>query len=154
MSIQLNSTSPGLFLWNGNNAVAIHLTGQVISAASPAAPGEIIVIYAGGLGRTAPDTTAGQLATAAFPIYYASQFQVLFNGIPSPPASILYAGLSPGFAGLYQINLRLPPNLTPNPQIQLAVRRSGEPCVDRAGRSVTCGSKHLQRKAGGPRFTL
>ncbi len=121
VNIQLNSTSPGLFLWNGNNAVAVHLSGQVISAAAPAVPGEIVVLYAAGLGRTAPDTVAGQLATEAFPIYYASQFQVLFNGTACPPGNVLYAGLTPGFAGLYQINLVLPANLTANPQIQIAV---------------------------------
>jgi uncharacterized protein (TIGR03437 family) len=121
VSIQLNSTSPGLFIWNGNNAVAVHLSGQAISATAPAVPGEIVVIYAAGLGRTSPDTTAGQLATEAFPIYFASQFQVLFNGKACPPGSVLYAGLAPGFAGLYQINLRLPSNLTANPQIQIAV---------------------------------
>jgi uncharacterized protein (TIGR03437 family) len=121
VSIQLNSTSPGLFLWNGNNAVAVHLNGQVISAASPAVPGEIVVLYAAGLGRTSPDTANGQLATSAFSLYYASQLQVLLNGTPVPPGSILYAGLAPGFAGLYQLNLQLPAGLTANPQIQVAV---------------------------------
>jgi uncharacterized protein (TIGR03437 family) len=121
VNIQLNSTSPGLFLWNGNNAVAVHLNGQSISPTAPAVPGEIVVLYAGGLGRTAPDATSGQLATEAFPIYYSSQLQVLFNGIPCAPRNVLYAGLAPGFAGLYQINLLLPSDLAANPQIQLQV---------------------------------
>src|SRR5262249_42038186 len=73
VNIQLNTTSPGLFFWGGNNAIATHLNGLLVSALLPARPGEIIVIYAGGLGRTAPDIAGGQLATAAFPIYYASQ---------------------------------------------------------------------------------
>lgn len=121
VSIHLNSTSPGLFLWNGNNAVAGHLNGTALSATSPAVPGEIVVIYAAGLGRTSPDTTSGQLATSAFQIYYLSQLQILLNGVPCPPANVLYAGLAPGFAGLYQINLRLPYDVTANPQIQVSV---------------------------------
>jgi uncharacterized protein (TIGR03437 family) len=121
VSIQLNNTSPGLFLWNGNSAVAVHLNGQVISPTSPATPGEIVVVYAGGLGRTAPDATSGQLATAAFPIYYQSELQVLLNGVVCPPGSVLYAGLAPGFAGLYQINLVLPADLAANPQIQIGI---------------------------------
>src|SRR5580658_3758097 len=48
VNLELNSTSPGLFLWNGS-AIAVHLNGVIISAASPAAPGEIVVIYAAGL---------------------------------------------------------------------------------------------------------
>jgi uncharacterized protein (TIGR03437 family) len=121
VSIQLNATSPGLFLWNGNNAVAGHLNGVALSDASPAVPGEIVVIYAEGLGRTSPDTASGQLATSAFQIYYLSQLQVLLNGIPCPPGNVLYAGLAPGFAGLYQINLRLPDDIAANPQIQVSV---------------------------------
>jgi uncharacterized protein (TIGR03437 family) len=120
VNIQLSNTSPGLFLWNGN-ALAAHLSGAVISPTSPAVPGETIILYAGGLGRTSPDTVSGELATGAFPIYYLSQLQILFNGVPCPPGSILYAGLAPGFAGLYQINLVLPAKLTANPAIQIAV---------------------------------
>jgi uncharacterized protein (TIGR03437 family) len=121
VSILLNSTSPGLFLWNGNNAVAGHLNGVALSDASPAVPGEIVVIYAEGLGRTSPDTTSGQLATSAFPIYYLSQLQILLNAKPCPPGNVLYAGLAPGFAGLYQINLRLPADVGANPQIRVSV---------------------------------
>lgn len=120
VNFQVTATSPGLFLYNGA-ALAVHLNGDVISPTEPAAPGEIIVIYANGLGRTSPDAPAGQLATAAFSIYYAPQLQVLLNGIPCPAGSVLYAGLTPGFAGLYQINLTLPPDAPPNPYIQVVI---------------------------------
>src|SRR5215831_10528339 len=43
VKIQLNNTSPGFFLWNGSNAVAVHLNGQLVSPTSPAIGGEIIV---------------------------------------------------------------------------------------------------------------
>jgi uncharacterized protein (TIGR03437 family) len=119
--IQLNNTSPGLFLWNVNYAVAEHLNGSVISAASPAASGEIIIVYAAGLGLTSPGTVTGQLVTAAASILYKSQLQVLLDGVAIPASGILYAGLTPGFAGLYQINLQLPTGLSPNPEIQLAI---------------------------------
>jgi uncharacterized protein (TIGR03437 family) len=121
VNITLNSTSPGFFVCKVNNVVAAHLNGQVITADLPAMPGETIVIFAGGLGRTAPDARGGQLATAAFPLYYFSQLQVLLNGTPTAPGSILYAGLAPGFAGLYQINLKLPADLAGNPEIRVAV---------------------------------
>jgi uncharacterized protein (TIGR03437 family) len=127
IKIQLTNTSPGLFLWNGNNAVAVHLNGEIISATSPAKSGEIIVVYAAGLGRTSPDTSSGRLATAAAPIYYFSQLQVLLNGLPVPAGSITYAGLTPGFAGLYQINLKLPAGLSPNPEIRVAIGQQVSP---------------------------
>jgi uncharacterized protein (TIGR03437 family) len=45
----------------------------------------------------------------------------LLNGQALNPLTVPYAGLTPGFAGLYQVNFYLPGNCPPNPQIQLAV---------------------------------
>jgi len=50
-----------------------------------------------------------------------SSLQVLLNGIAIDPKTVPYAGLTPGFAGLYQVNFYLPGNCPPNPQIQLAI---------------------------------
>jgi uncharacterized protein (TIGR03437 family) len=127
VDLQIHDTSPGLFLWGDNQPVAIHLDGQLISDELPALPGEIVVIYAGGLGHTTPDITGGHLATAAFPISFGPQLQVLLDGVPCPPGGILYAGLAPGFAGLYQINLQLPPDAPPNPEIQLSIGEDSSP---------------------------
>ncbi len=126
-AIQIHNTSPGLFLWANNQPIAVHLSGELISDLSPALPGEIIVMFAAGLGHTMPDVPGGQLAVAGFPIRLAQQFQVLFDGVACPPASILYAGLAPGFAGLYQINLRVPSDAPPNPEIQLTVGEDASP---------------------------
>ena len=129
VKIQLNSTAPGLFPWGGNLAIATHLNGSLISAASPAAGGEIIVIYAAGLGRTTPDTTSGRVAPAAAEILAAPQMQVMLAGTSVPPANILYAGLAPGFAGLYQINLKLPAGLPVNPEIRIAIGSQISPAL-------------------------
>jgi uncharacterized protein (TIGR03437 family) len=120
VQIQLNSTAPGCFEWNGL-ILAAHLNGALISAASPATPGEIVVIYVAGLGRTSPDTISGKLVTSAATIVAASQTQVLLAGKPAPAANLLYVGLAPGFAGLYQINLRLPSDAALNPELRIQV---------------------------------
>ncbi len=127
VTVQLNSTAPGFFQWNGNNIVAAHLNGQVISSTSPATAGEIVIAFANGLGRTSPDATAGQLATVAAWVVNASAMQVLFDGVSAPAGSILYAGLAPGYAGLYQINLRIPPSVKPNPQVQIQIAGQTSP---------------------------
>ncbi len=127
VTVTLASTSPGFFQWSGNFAVAEHADGSLITPASPAQPGEIIVLYAAGLGRTIPDTSSGSVAMTAAPILYASQLRILLNGVPCPPEDIYYAGVTPGFAGLYQINLRLPDTLPPDPQIQIVIGAQSSP---------------------------
>ena len=118
--IHLNSTAPGGFQWNGY-IIGTHLDGRLISPDAPASAGEIIVIYFAGLGRVSPDTTSGRLAPSAAPIVALSQTQVLLSGVACPQSSLLYVGLAPGFAGLYQINLKVPPFAPANPEFRVQV---------------------------------
>jgi uncharacterized protein (TIGR03437 family) len=127
VTIQLANTAPGFFQWNGNFAVAEHADGSLISDSSPAAPGEIVVLYAAGLGRTVPDVPSGHVVSIATSILYESQLQILVNGIACPASSVLYAGLTPGFAGLYQINVKLPDALPANPSIQVVIGQQASP---------------------------
>ena len=121
VNIVLATTSPAFFQWNGNFAVAQHANGILITATAPAQAGETIVLYAAGLGRTVPDSSSGAIPKSAATILYASQLQILLNGSPLPEGSVQYAGATPGFAGLYQINVVLPDVLPPDPNIQVAI---------------------------------
>jgi uncharacterized protein (TIGR03437 family) len=125
--IPLANTAPGFFEWNGNFALATHADGSLISSSAPAQASEIIVLYAAGLGRTSPDVPSGHIVSTATSILYAAELQVLLNGEPCPASSIYYAGLTPGFAGLYQINLLLPATLPPDPQIQMVIGTQASP---------------------------
>jgi uncharacterized protein (TIGR03437 family) len=121
VTIPLAGTSPGFFEWNGNLALAVHANGALITAASPASGGEVIILFAAGLGRTSPDIISGEVVSRATPILNLAQFRILLNGAALPAANVLYAGLAPGFSGLYQINLQLPAVLPSNPAIQIAI---------------------------------
>ncbi len=121
LRVQLNATSPGLFQWKGNYAIASHLSGSLVGPDAPAKAGEIVVIYAVGLGRTNPDTNSGRVVSAAASIVALPQLLVTIAGNPVAAKDILYAGLAPGFAGLYQINLRMPQLLPPDPEIRISV---------------------------------
>ena len=121
VNIQLASTAPGLFQWDANLPVAVHLDGKLVSPATPGKAGEVIILYAAGLGRTSPDSSSGRIASFAAPIQAVSQLLVLLNGKAAPPGSVTYAGLAPGFAGLYQINFLLPAGLPPNPEIRVSI---------------------------------
>jgi uncharacterized protein (TIGR03437 family) len=121
VTIPMAVTSPAFFVWNGNLAVAEHANGSLITPQAPAQAGEIVVLYAGGLGRTSPDIASGQVVSAATSIRLLPELQILLNGSPCASGNILYAGLAPDFVGLYQINLQLPDNVPANPEIQIAI---------------------------------
>jgi len=119
VSVTLGAAAPALFQQDAQTVIATHGNGPLVTAASPAKSGEIVVLYATGLGVTSPALIPNQIATAPALLADLADFQVLLNGTAVDPNSILYAGLTPGFAGLYQINLRLPANTPANPQIQV-----------------------------------
>ena len=77
--------------------------------AHPADPGEVLVSFWTGLGLTSPVVPAGTPAPANPPAVSAEP-ELL---IGSQPAKVTFAGLTPGFAGLYQVNVALPAGLKP-----------------------------------------
>lgn len=127
LTIPMAPVSPGFFQWNGNFAVAEHADGSLISPDAPAKAGEIVVLYAAGLGLTIPDLSPGSIVSTATPILAAAQLQVLINGAACASCRVYYAGVTPGFAGLYQINVRLPDDLPSNPAVQMAIGAASSP---------------------------
>jgi len=119
--VTLNPAGPALFQDANGNAIATHLDGSVISAAAPGQPGEWVVLYADGLGLTIPQALSYTPAPGIAPLADMTTFSLLLDGTAVAPAQINYAGLAPGYIGLYQVNLKLPDSVGPNPMIQLAV---------------------------------
>jgi uncharacterized protein (TIGR03437 family) len=89
---------------------------SLVSSSKPAKPGEYLVMYLVGLGATNPSVASGD-ATPASPLHPVTMPVTVTVG--SQPATVLFAGLSPYFVGLYQINFQVPVGAT-----------SGEPEVD------------------------
>jgi len=121
IAMTLAPAAPGLFQLDASNAVATLVDGSVITPASPAHPGDIVVLYATGLGATVPPAVYGQLPTAAAALAPGANLQILLDGVAVDPSAIMYAGIAPENAGLYQINLTLPMSVGANPQIQLVM---------------------------------
>jgi uncharacterized protein (TIGR03437 family) len=119
--IQLTPAAPALFQLDAQTAVATEADGSVLTAATPAAPGDIVILYATGLGQTVPPVESGILPTAAAPLSDLGNFTIVLNGAAVDPSVIAYAGIAPGFAGLYQINVILPASTAANPQIQIGL---------------------------------
>ena len=121
--VTLQTTAPALFADSAGNAIATHLDGSLLTSSAPAAPGEWVVIYCLGMGRTIPDASDFAPALTAAPLVETNfqQLVLTLNGQAVDRSRINYAGLTPGCAGLYQINLKMPDSPPANPQIAVAV---------------------------------
>jgi uncharacterized protein (TIGR03437 family) len=115
----LAATAPALFQLSERWIVACRPDWRVVTEQDPARPGDVVVLYATGLGRTIPNPHSGELPLQAAVLERLAEFQVLLDGEPLASDRIAYAGLAPGFAGLYQINLCLPDRLPRNPEVRL-----------------------------------
>lgn len=132
--VTVTAAAPGIFQ-NNSVAVASHADGSLIKSDSPAVPGEIIVLYCTGLGQTVTplDTQSdGRLVPlnadlASITILRLADLAITFNDLALDPQRILWAGLTPGFAGLYQVNLQLPDSLPANPQIRIWIAQQSSP---------------------------
>lgn len=119
--VVLRRAAPALFVMEDNVAIATHADGALATPSRPARPGDVIVLYANGLGALAPPLPAGSIARAASWISRAAEFRIWIAEAPAPPADILYVGAAPGFAGLYQINVRLPPLDRARPEVRIGI---------------------------------
>lgn len=89
----------------GLPAIVRAANNMLVTPANPVRPGEDIVIYLTGMGRTSPAVEAGAPAPADPLAAAVIQPEVSLGGVGLP---IRYAGLTPGLAGVYQINAHVP----------------------------------------------
>ena len=81
----------------------------------PAKAGDALTMYAIGLGPTSPSVITGQPAPGNPPFAPLTTLATVNfgGGIGGMVVQPLYAGLTPTFAGLYQVNVVVPEGLTP-----------------------------------------
>jgi uncharacterized protein (TIGR03437 family) len=104
-NVTLDAYAPAIFSTDGSGTGPgriLTANNAKITTSSPAHAGDTVVVFAVGLGATNPAAPTG-VATAANPT--AATTTVTVGGAA---ATILFAGVTPGSAGLYQINMKLP----------------------------------------------
>lgn len=121
LPFDIAAASPALYQLDAQTAIATRLDGSLITNDAPVQGGNIVTLYATGLGETVPNLIYSNVAAKAAPLKLLSQFKVLLNGNQLDLSLVLYAGVAPGFAGLYQINLQLPNTLDSNPGLQIGL---------------------------------
>jgi len=95
-------TAPAIFSVSADVPAIQHSADySLVTSQNPAQPGETVIIYGTGFGPLATPIPSGTAAAGADPITGQC------NGITTNAGQVLYAGATPGFAGLYQLNVQL-----------------------------------------------
>jgi uncharacterized protein (TIGR03437 family) len=108
VNVTAQAVAPSLFLADTpGHLAATHANGAFIGsttsspAGTPAAPGEVIVMYGNGFGLTNPKAVNGQVQSGAAPL-----IETPVITIGSANATVQFAGLTA--TGLYQLNVTVP----------------------------------------------
>jgi uncharacterized protein (TIGR03437 family) len=104
-TVQIGSVGPGLFTQAGGGAAVLNQDYSVNSPAQPASAGSVVAAYLTGLGAVQPPVATGKEA----PLNVLSKtMEAVTATIGGTPATIEFAGLAPGYTGLYQVNVLVP----------------------------------------------
>jgi uncharacterized protein (TIGR03437 family) len=123
VTITLIDAAPALFVMEGGYAIAQDWNTDytLMTPDAPAHTGDIAILYATGLGHTSPPWASGVVAQSAAYITARDSLQLLLNGVAIDPHLVLYAGVTPGYSGLYQINFTIPADAGTNPEIRVQI---------------------------------
>jgi uncharacterized protein (TIGR03437 family) len=115
-TVPLSTYSPGIFEFSDNghlSAAATDANGVVFTQANPAKPRQTIVLYVNGLGPVDQQQFSGQPTPLPPPLANTVLPTVTIGNLA---AHVDFSGLSPGWVGLYQVNVDVPPNAPTGPQ--------------------------------------
>ncbi len=117
--VTVTSVQPGIFTVNSSGSgagVVVSADGKLIDSSNPAKAGQVVVVYATGLGATSPAVKAGEASPSGTPAVVSQTVSAFVAGAAG---KVEFAGLTPGLVGLYQINLRIPENTAAGAAVEL-----------------------------------
>jgi uncharacterized protein (TIGR03437 family) len=112
VTVYLDNSAPGIYTVAesgiGEGSI-LHSDYSEVSASSPAVPNETVQMFLTGLGPVTPQVADGAAAPSS-PLSVSAEAAatVVYVGDEFVPAQVAFAGLAPGFAGLYQVNFTVP----------------------------------------------
>jgi uncharacterized protein (TIGR03437 family) len=125
-TVPLAAVAPGIFTasQDGKGAGAItHVDGSLVTTQNPAHAGELVILYATGLGQVTPAVATGGLPAGASNTV--AQVTVSIGGISVTPQDF-FAGLAGCCVGLNQINLRVPLGVSSGNAVPVVLNIGGQ----------------------------
>ena len=130
VSVHASQVRPAIFTQFGTGAGPASIQtikdGQVVvvNESNPVSAGDVLIIFCAGLGEVDPPILDGHASCEPDGVCLAdgsnvtlrsatSRPSVTVGGVQIPDGQLFFAGLSPSFAGLYQINATLPEGVPP-----------------------------------------
>src|SRR5437763_1859736 len=103
MLLTVAASGPGIFTVSGDGKGKALAFGPDMLPLDAATPGSTMVLYATGLGPTDPPVVSGSAAASSEPLNRVVNMPEVIVG--EFPARVEFAGMAPGFAGVYQLNV-------------------------------------------------
>ena len=119
VTVPVAATAPGVVSLDGSGTGpggVLHPNYAVVNDANPAVPGETVQVFLTGMGAVTPAVGDGAIpgnsTVTANPVsvYIADQ-----------AVTPIYAGMAPGYPGLYQINVKIPLTIASASDVPLAI---------------------------------
>lgn len=123
VTVTTTTAQPGLASLPDGTVIAQDTSYNLITDKNPAHAGQVILLYATGMGATNPAVATGAVAPGP-PLPLAKVTPTPQVSIGNANAKVLFAGLSPGSVGLYQIDVQIPDG-TVGGNVPLVVTQGG-----------------------------
>jgi uncharacterized protein (TIGR03437 family) len=126
ITVNLASAAPGLISQTQNGTGAGVITDAIaftlVTPSNPIARGKVITIYAVGVGPVSFQPTSGAPAPFGPLAQSTNPVTVSIGGVTVLPQ---FSGLTPGFVGLFQLNVTVPANAPTGSAVPVTVTASG-----------------------------
>jgi len=123
----VNTFAPAVFVLSPTQAAITHVDGSLVSSSSPATANETVIVYATGLGPVTGGMVTGKPASST--VLQPTTPDQATAKIGSLNAPVSFSGLTPGFTGLYQINVQIPSNVPAGSSLVIAIGGTSSPSV-------------------------
>jgi uncharacterized protein (TIGR03437 family) len=106
VDVPVVSAQPAIYTTDGSQAIVVHAADYTLAnAVQPLVRGEYAFTYASSLGSVSNQPANGAASPSSPLASVLANVQATIGGVP---CEVEFAGLAPGFVGVYQVNFRVP----------------------------------------------